>query len=117
MKELGAGTGEFRTWVEVVVEDATLEDDLNERVRKLAEGSGVEVLKVLRGRSTTVTGMGAGESTDDEAIDTLLDQPAQVFEHLLGQCGELDEKESEKLKIAFALLVDLDAQSEPIQTS
>ncbi len=117
MKEFNAGAGEFRTWVEVVVEDATLEDDLNERVRKLAEDRGVEVLKVLRGRSATVTGMSAGEATDDEAIDTLLDQPVQVFEHLLGQCGELDEKELEKLRTAFAVLVDLDAQPEPDQAS
>ena len=117
MQEFNAGAGEFRTWVEVVVEDATLEDDINERVRKLAEDRGVEVLKVLRGRSATVTGMSAGQATDDEAIDTLLDQPIQVFEHLLGQCGELDEKELEKLRTAFAVLVDLDAQSEPAQAS
>ena len=117
MQEFNTGAGEFRTWVEVVVEDATLEDDLNERVRKLAEDRGVEVLKVLRGRSATVTGMSAGQATDDEAIDTLLDQPIQVFEHLLGQCGELDEKELEKLRTAFAVLVDLDAQSEPAQAS
>ena len=117
MKEFNAGAGEFGTWVEVVVDDATLEDDLNERVRKLAEDRGVEVLKVLRGRSATVTGMSAGEATDDEAIDTLLDQPVQVFEHLLGQCGELDEKELEKLRTAFAVLVDLDTQPEPAQAS
>lgn len=117
MQEFNVGAGEFRTWVEVVVEDATLEDDLNERVRKLAEDRGVEVLKVLRGRSATVTGLSAGQATDDEAIDTLLDQPIQVFEHLLGQCGELDEKEFEKLRTAFAVLVDLDAQSEPAQAS
>ena len=61
--------------------------------------------------------MSAGQATDDEAIDTLLDQPIQVFEHLLGQCGELDEKELEKLRTAFAVLVDLDAQSEPAQAS
>ena len=117
MQEFNVGAGEFRTWVEVVVEDATLEDDLNERVRKLAEDRGVEVLKVLRGRSATVTGLSAGQATDDEAIDTLLNQPIQVFEHLLGQCGELDEKEFEKLRTAFAVLVDLDAQSEPAQAS
>ena len=117
MQEFNAGAGEFRTWVEVVVEDATLEDDLNERVRKLAEDRGVDVLKVLRGRSATVTGMRAGQATDDEAIDTLLDQSIQVFEHRLGQCGELDEKELKKLRTAFAVLVDLDAQSEPAQAS
>jgi exonuclease SbcD len=116
MKEFDFAPGEFRTWVEVVVEDATLEDDLNERVLKLADERGVEVLKVLRGRPASVMGMSAGEATDDEAIETLLDQPLHVFDHLLGQHGELDEKEIEKLKATFAVLVDLDAQSEPIQT-
>ena len=116
LKEVVPKPGVFRTWVEVVVEDATLEEDLNERVRKLAEDSGIEVLKVLRGRPAAITGMSAGEATDDEAIETLLDQPLRVFEHLLGQCGELDEKEIEKLKTAFAVVVDLDVQSEPVQT-
>lgn len=117
LKEVDPKPGIFRTWVEVVVEDATFEEDLNERVRKLAEGNGVEVLKVLRGRPAAITGRTVGEATDDEAIETLLDQPVQVFEHLLGQCGNLDEKEIEKLKTAFAVVVDLDAQSEPAQAS
>lgn len=117
LKEVDPKPGIFRTWVEVVVEDATFEEDLNERVRRLAEENGIEVLKVLRGRPAAITGRTVGEATDDEAIETLLDQPVQVFEHLLGQCGNLDEKEIEKLKTAFAVVVDLDAQSEPAQAS
>ena len=117
LKEVDPKPGIFRTWVEVVVEDATFEEDLNERVRRLAEENGIEVLKVLRGRPAAITGRTVGEATDDEAIETLLDQPVQVFEHLLGQCGNLDEEEIEKLKTAFAVVVDLDAQSEPAQAS
>ena len=45
MAKIDPTPGEFRTWVEVFVEDATLEDDLNERVRRLAETRGVEALK------------------------------------------------------------------------
>jgi len=112
IKAIDPEAGEFRTWVEVVVEDATLEDDLNERVQKLARQQGVEVLKVLRGRSTVAPGMSAGEATDDEAIDTLLDQPVKVFEHLLEQHKELDADSQAKLKATFAVLMDLDAQSE-----
>jgi hypothetical protein len=112
IKAIKAGTGALRTWVEVVVEDAILEDDLNERVLKLAEQQGVEVLKVLRGGAASLTGMSAGSSTDDEAIDTLLDQPVQVFGHLLEQHKELTEAETEQLKATFAVLLDLDAQAE-----
>lgn len=109
--------GELRTWVEVVVEDANLEDDLNERVHEAAQGRNVEVLKILRGQAAGISGMSAGEATDDEAIETLLDQPLHVFDHLLGQLDEIDENENEQLKAAFAVLIDLDAQSEPEQTA
>jgi exonuclease SbcD len=106
-------TGDLRPWLEVVVEDATLEEDLVERVRSLSEGKAFDVLKVLRGKSAPVIGMAVGEATDDEAIESLLDQPVRVFEHLLGEHEKLNEGEIESLKTAFAVLVDLDKQSEP----
>jgi hypothetical protein len=97
----------------VIVEDATLEDDLIERVRSLSEGKAFDVLKVLRGKSAPITGMALGQATDDEAIESLLDQPVRVFEHLLGEYEQLSEEEIGSLKTAFAVLVDLDKQSEP----
>lgn len=112
MKEICATPAEFRTWVEVIVEDATLEDDLNERVRELAEGRGVEVLKVLLGRSAEGSGMSAENATDDEAIETLIDQPLHVFDHLLSNHSEFDETQIEALQTAFSVLVDLDSQSD-----
>jgi hypothetical protein len=42
----------------------------------------------------------------------LLDDPACVFEHLLGKHEQLDEKQVEELKIAFASLLEAEAQSE-----
>jgi exonuclease SbcD len=105
--------GDLRPWLEVVVEDATLEEDLVERVRSLSDGKAFDVLKVLRGKSAPVIGMAVGEATDDEAIESLLDQPVQVFEHLLGEHEQLSEEEIGSLKTAFAVLVDLDKQSEP----
>jgi hypothetical protein len=54
-----------------------------------------------------------GEATDDEAIESLLDRPARIFEHLLGEHEQLSEEEIGSLKTAFAVLVDLDKQSEP----
>jgi len=104
--------GELPTWVEVIVEDATIEDDLNERVRRLAENRSFEVLKVLRGNPTPVAGMELGGATDDEVIESLLDDPARVFEHVLGQHEELNEKDQQELMAAFKQVVEQEAQSE-----
>lgn len=109
-------SGEFPTWVEVVVEDASLEDDLQERVCKIAEGRSVEVLKVLRGRPAAQVGMTAKDASDDEAIENLLIHPDRVFEHLLGQHKQLEAEDVEKLKTAFALLKDLDTQADSTPT-
>lgn len=111
LKGFSAKPGELSTWAEVIVGDASFEDDLNERVRLLAEGTGLEVLRVLRGNPASVAGLSAGDATDDEAIAALLDQPLHVFEHLIRQQPQLDENEAGKLREAFAVLVDIDAQS------
>jgi len=110
--EFDSTPGELRTWVEVVVEDATLHDDLNEQVRVLTEALNFDVLKVLRGGSAVNSAMVVGEGTDDKTIEMLLDDPACVFEHLLGKHEQLDEKQVEELKIAFASLLEAEAQSE-----
>jgi len=112
LEEFDPAPGVLRTWVEVVVEDATLDDDLNERVQGLVEERDFDVLKVLRGSSAVISAMPAGGATDEETIDMLLDHPVRVFEHLLGQHEQLDEKQVEELKIAFAALLEIDAQSE-----
>ena len=104
---------DLRPWLEVIVEDASLEEDLVEQVRSLSEGRKFDVLKVLRGKSTPISGMAVGEATDEEAIESLLDHPVLVFEHLLGEHEMLNEQEIESLKTTFALLVDLDQHSEP----
>jgi exonuclease SbcD len=115
LQEFDPDSGELRTWVEVVVEDASLEDNLIERVSNLVEDRDFDVLKVLRGNTGVLAGMSVGEATDDEAIETLLDQPTHVFDHLLGEYEQFDDREIEDLKTAFAILVDLDGQSEPAE--
>lgn len=114
MKEFNTQAGELGTWVEVVVEDATLQDELNERVRKLAERHGIDVLKVLRGASPTFMCMSAEDTTDDEAIETLLDKPTNVFEHLLKQHPDISEEHVGKLRVAFDHLVELETQMESV---
>ena len=104
--------GEFPTWVEVIVEDASPGDDLVELVRTAAQGKDFEVLKVVRGRTDTPAGLGAGEATDDEALDGLLENPSRVFEHLLEDQEGLAVEDAEKLKIAFQELHDLVSQEE-----
>ncbi len=111
LEQYKPAAGLLRPWVEVVVEDGTLQDDLVERVRALTDGRDFDVLKVLRGRSVGVAGMSVGDSTDDEAIESLLDRSDQVFDHLLSEHESLTEAEIVELKAAFAVLVDLDAQS------
>ena len=104
--------GEFPTWVEVIVEDASPGDDLVELVRTAAQGKDFEVLKVVRGRTAAPAGLTAGEATDDEALDGLLENPSRVFEHLLDEQEGLGEEDAVKLKIAFQELRDLVSQEE-----
>lgn len=98
--------GELTTWVEVVVEDASLETDINEQVRELAEDRDFEILKVVRGRTAPAAGQELGDYTDDEAIESLLDRPGDVFDHLLKQHDEFSKDEVEALKTAFDILHD-----------
>jgi exonuclease SbcD len=104
--------GDLRPWLEVIVEDAALEEDLLERVRSLSAGKSFDVLKVSRGALTPISGMVAGKATDDEAIESLLEQPTRVFGHLLSELTTLNEAEIQSLQTAFALLVDLVEHSE-----
>lgn len=106
--------GDLRTWVELIVEDAALEDNLTERVATLIEDREFDVLKVIRGRADSLVSMSVEESSDDEAIESLLDQPARVFEHLLDQQEQFTEEETAELKLAFSRLVEMEAQPELI---
>lgn len=106
LKEFKPQAGGLRTWVEVVVEDATLGEDLVERVRVFVEKREFDVLKVLRAKASPVSAMSVEEVSDDEALETLLEKPKLVFEHLLSQQEGLTAEECESLKTAFAELVD-----------
>ena len=98
-------TGKLETWVEVVVKDVGLGEDINEIVQNLAMGRDFKVLKVLRERAPG--DMNPDVPPDHEAIETLLDDPTKVFEHRLEQEPNMNEDEKKELKIAFAQLLDL----------
>lgn len=114
LKKFEEPSGPLRTWVEIVVEDAVVEDNLADRVAALIEDRDFDVLKVIRGRADTLVGMSAEDATDDEAIESLLDQPSLVFEHLLDQQEQFSEEEVAELKVTFARLVELEDQPELI---
>jgi len=112
LNDFDPGGAGLPAWVEVVVEDASIEDDLVERARAVAEERGLEVLKVLRDRAGEPFGMNAEGVAADEAIESLLDEPRRVFEHLLVELGtQFDESQREELECAFDRLVEL-SQSE-----
>ena len=95
-------TGKLETWVEVVVKDAGLGEDINEAVQSLVAKQEFKVLKVLREGATL-----PGGPPGNEAIETLLDDPTKVFEHRLEQESNMDEEHKQELKIAFTQLLDL----------
>jgi len=103
-------SAEFSSWVEVEVEDAAIDDDLNERVAELTRDRPFEVLKVIRKEAVVASGMAVGNATDDEAIQSLLDDPIAVFDRLLKD-QELNQDEVDHLRTAFKMLCDQESQT------
>ena len=98
--------GELQTWVEVRVRDAGTGEDINETVKHLAEDQDFEVLKVLREGTISHEGLRIENDSDDEAIERILENPAQVFEHRLGEEAQLDEEVKGELRVAFFRLLE-----------
>ena len=100
-------SSDLTTWVEVVVEDAVIGENLNEVVQEAVADRDFEVLKVLRGGATSLQGMSAEKLSDDEGIDTLLDDPSQVFQQRLDEEIGFTEEERRELQMAFAQLLEI----------
>jgi len=99
------------TWLELVVETAPLDYDLNERVRELAAGRDFVVLKVIRQSNDTHTAL-AGQETD--AVEDMLLNPRTVFAHLMKDKGIVEESvEADELKTTFNRLVEMVEQGAP----
>ncbi|MEC5127571.1 exonuclease subunit SbcD [Verrucomicrobiales bacterium BCK34] len=115
LNDFSVKAGELRSWVELIVEDASIEDNLTERVASLIADRDFDVLKVIRGKADSLVAMTVDDVTDDEAIESLLDKPTRVFEHLLDQQEQFTPEEVEELKLAFTRLMELEAQPELIE--
>lgn len=111
MRSFDPQPGELTTWAEIIVEDCPLGEDLNDQVRAISEDCDFEVLKVIRESVREIDRLAAEEGGDDESAVSLLEQPNEVFDHLLDQ-HDLETGERESLANAFAILVDLHSQSE-----
>ena len=107
IRNFNPDTGELETWVEVIVKDASFSEDINETVQSLAADLDFEVLKVMREGAALSPDMRVGDDSDDEAIETLLDNPTQAFEHRLDKEPDMNEEHKRELKPAFAQLLHL----------
>ena len=92
--------GELTTWVEVVLSGHTGLNDANNQVRTLAHGQPFEVLKVMLADAPRLNGAGVGLEADAQ-LEGMLDNPHEVFDHLLKQYADIPEEEKAKLRLAF----------------
>lgn len=102
---------ELPTWVEVVFAGLTGIQDVADLARLHAEGLPFEILKVTLSHLPRLVGPSAEGQDDTQAIETLLDKPIDVFDHLLSQQDALPEDRRDALRLAFAQLVEKDAQA------
>jgi len=98
-------SGELTTWVEVVLSGHTGLNDANSQVRTLAHGQPFEVLKVMLADTPRLNGAGVGQEVDAH-LEGMLDNPHEVFDHLLKQHADIPEEEKASLRLAFRKIVD-----------
>jgi exonuclease SbcD len=117
LEKFQPGSSELTPWVEVVVKDAVLKSDLNERLRQVDVGERFEVLTVLRGGKLEPPppppfpgDKRGGEGWDGEDP---LDDPMAIFEQRMGQFPDLKASDKKELKRAFNRLLELDAEAHP----
>jgi exonuclease SbcD len=96
--------GELTTWVEVVLSGHTGLNDANSQVRALAHGQPFEVLKVMLADAPRLNGAGVGQQADAH-LESMLDKPHEVFDHLLEQHTDILDEEKESLRLAFRKIV------------
>ena len=99
-----APAAELKTWIEVVLSGHTGLSDANSQVQTLAHGKPFEVLKVMLADVPRLIGAGVGQ-VHDAQLERLLDEPKEVFNHLLKQQTDLSEEDKESLRLVFQKIV------------
>ena len=105
----GHPAGELTTWVEVILSGSEGLSDPHEHVQSLAReigAGGFEVLKVIRAQLSKSDGPTRLESEQESELETLLDQPMKVFEHVLEQQTDLEDAQKEPLRLALSEVLD-----------
>lgn len=98
--------GQLPSWIEITVSGAATPAELNETVSRVMENRRSAVLRVLRERSDSAEPFSLGDATDDEALDTLIDDPRRLFDHLLNQEEEMTPEDRESLHLLFTGLLE-----------
>ena len=101
-------TAELSTWLEVIVSDASIVDDLSARVSEAAEGRPFEVIRVVRSDRLPLAAV-EGDTTglnDADVIESLTEDPCRLFEELLARETSLEPARAGSLRTAFAQLLD-----------
>jgi len=104
--------GEFRTWVEVIVEDPVRGENILELVRDAAEGRPFEVVRVVCAKSASVAGVTQAELEDDSGEENLLGDPSKVFGLRLDREESFEEGEREALELAFRQMLEKHQEGE-----
>ena len=111
---LGAGArdgNELTPWVEVVVENIPLGEDIVGRIGELSRGKNYEVVRILpKPRSREPFFVEGGE--DPTAAEGLLASPSRVFQRRLELEPGLSAEDREGLETLFKELRDLHAEAE-----
>jgi exonuclease SbcD len=103
---------EFPAWVELIIEDPIVGDNLPERARELAQDRPFEIIRLISRPSSPTHDPQTGTPTEATDIDRLLDNPEEVFERRLNEEVNLTDTEKEALRTAFRELRSLSTEEE-----
>ena len=102
-------TGQLDTWVEVILAGSAGLSDPHEHVQNLAQEiglTGFQILKVILAQTPRAEGVVGLDTEAESQLETLLDRPMEVFEHVLSQQADLSEEQKEPLRLALSEVLD-----------
>jgi exonuclease SbcD len=101
--------GELDTWVEVILSGSAGLSDPHEHVQTLATQLNLgrtQILKVILAQTAKAEGPIGLDSEAESELETLLERPMEVFEHILDQQVDLGEDQKEPLRLALSEVLD-----------